>query len=313
MQEILQGLASGGALIVLAPGLLGLLRLTKARLQGRSRLLTTVLRPYRDLRRLTRQLSIRAERTTCVFAAAPIIMWSCYTVLAFTVPAFGQPPLLQIDLITFIYLLALARFTFALAGMDASAPLGGLGSSRSMFINMPTELALILISTALALHYKTVSLGTLADKQYAEGLSYFLKADLLLIAFAFVFAISLEAGRQPIDNSEAHLELTMGHKAITLEYAGGDLGLIEWAETVKLCVLLSLFVSLFMMPITKGITQPALAIGFLVLLGIAVVLLAFWEARRPKLRLRQIIQPGMAACVLCLLAIIYRVIMGSEG
>jgi formate hydrogenlyase subunit 4 len=254
---------------------------------------------------------MRAKKTTWVFATAPIIMWSCYGVLAFAVPSFGQPPLLQTDLVTFIYLLATARVAFALAGMDASAPFGGLGSSRSMFINLPTELSLILISAALALHWDTVSLAKLADKQLEPGWRIILEADLLLVALAFMLMISLETGRPPIDNPGTHLELTMSHKAIALEYAGGDLALVEWAEAVKLCILLSLFVSLFMMPFTKGITESVwVSMSFLAFLGGAVVSLAIREASRPKLRLRTIIQPGIAAAVLCLLAILYRVITG---
>ena len=309
MSKILQGLA----LLALSPGLLGLLRFMKARLQGRLRGAPTLLQPYRDLMRLTRQPSLRAKNTTWVFAFAPITLWTCYATLAFAIPVFGQRPLLQIDLITLAYIFTLARFTLALAGMDAGAPFGGLGSSRSMFVNLPNEVALILVGAALSLHWNTVSLTALVDQQFELGLSYVLNADLLLVAVAFVLTISLETGRIPIDNPGTHLELTMSQKAIMLEYAGSDLALLEWGEAVKLSVMLSLFVSLFLMPLVNGLTHFAFGIlSFVVLLAIFVGVLAFWEVTRPKLRMRKVLQPAVFAAGFCLSAILYRVITVSS-
>ncbi len=296
-------------ILALAPGLLGLLRFMKARFQGRRRRVSTVLQPYRDLQRLRRQPCVRAKNTTWLFAFAPIALCTCYATLAFAVPAFGRSPLLNIDLITLVYLFALARFTLALAGMDAGAPFGGLGSSRSMFINLPTEVALILVGAALSVHWHTVSLGGLVEHQLELGRSYLLHADLLLVAAAFALTISLEAGRIPIDNPSTHLELTMSQKAITLEYSGLDLALLEWAEAVKLCVMLSFFVCLFLMPLTGTLAYtPVAIVGFLPLLGAAAVVMACIELMWPKLRLRKVFQPAIFSAGLSLSAILYHVI-----
>jgi formate hydrogenlyase subunit 4 len=184
-----------------------------------------------------------------VFAAAPAVVGACYGTLAFAVPWLGQQPLLPIDLITLVYLLALARFTLALAGLDSGAPFGALGSARMMFLSVPTELALILIGAALALHHHTLSIEELIRAQWKAGAGYLLDADLMLIALAMFLAVSLETTRLPIDNPATHLELTMSQKAVLLDYAGRDLALLEWAEAVKLALVIGLFSALFYVPL----------------------------------------------------------------
>jgi formate hydrogenlyase subunit 4 len=243
--EVLQGLALFG----LAPGLLGVLRWVKALGQGRQRGFATLLQPYRDLLRLARQPAVRAEPTGVLFAAAPALVAACYGTLAFAVPWLGQPPLLAIDLIMLVYLLALARFALALAGLDSGAPFGALGSARMMFLSIPTELALVLIGAALALHHGTLSIEKLVEAQWRAGGGYLLNADLLLIALAMLLILSLETARLPIDNPATHLELTMTQKAALLDYAGRDLALLEWAEAIKLALVIGLFSMLFYVPL----------------------------------------------------------------
>lgn len=316
------GLMQGLLLLALAPGLLGLLRWAKARAQGRRRGVTTALQPYRDLWRLMGQPPVRARTSSWLFAAVPIVLWACYGTLAFAVPLLVQPALLRIDLVTFMYLLALARFALALGGMDAAAPFGGLGGSRSMFMNLPTEVALVLIGAALSLRWGTLSLLGLVERQWSLGPSYLIEADLLLVAGAFGTAIALEAGRLPVENPESHHALSMSDGAIRLEYAGRDLALLTWAESVKLSVLLALFVSLFGLPLVRGLTQPwlidpiaILSLGLLsgAFLILAVCSVAWREAMQPKLRLRKAVGLAITSVGLSLSAILYLVVSGAGG
>ena len=274
------GLLQGTLVLLLSPGLLGVLRWVKARAQGRRRGVAGLWMPYLDLIRLLGQSPVRSQRTHWVFAWAPVVLGAVYGTLAFAIPLLGWPPLLRIDLITFIYLLALARFALALGGMDSGAPFAALGSDRSMFLNLPTELALVLIGAALFLHHHTLILWDLMGLQGALGWLYLLKPDLVLVFLALLITIGPEAGRIPIDNPATHLELTMSQKAVTLEYAGRDLVLIEWAESVKLSVLLVLTASLFIAPLTGA--WPASS-----LVSLATVLNVSWgvSSRWPPVHL----------------------------
>jgi len=311
---VLQGLL----LLAAAPGLLGFLRLIKARAQGRRRRLVTIWQPYRDLLRLASQRPVRSRRGTLLMAAAPLTVWTLYAALAFAVPLFGEPPLLHIDLIALVYLLALARFVPALAGLDSGAPFGALGGTRSMFLSIPTELALVLIGAALALHWDTLSVYGLIEAQRPVGWRSIVQIDLWLVGLALFFTISLEAGRIPIDNPATHLELTMGPKAAALDYAGSDLALIEWGESVKLAVLLTLFVSLFFAPlllqngtdIMQSYYRPLYGAWSMVALVPTVWFLGRIEAGAPKVRLRKSPDRAVLAAGLSLSAILYFMIAG---
>jgi formate hydrogenlyase subunit 4 len=306
-QAIALGLLQGTLVLLLSPGLLGLVRWVKARAQGRGRGLAGLWMPYLDLIRLLGQRPVRSQRTHWVFAAAPLMLGAVYGTLAFAVPLLGWPPLLRIDLIAFIYLLALARFALALGGMDGGAPFGALGGGRSMFVNLPAELALVLIGAALFLHHHTLILWDLMGLQGALSWQYLLSVDLLLAFLALLSTIGLEAGRIPIDNPATPPALTIGQKAVTLEYAGRDLALIDWAESVKLSVLLILTAALFLTPLTGA--WPASPQGSLGALLILILLVAMSEAGRPKLRLRKVVEPGLLSAGFGLMAILYQVIV----
>lgn len=311
---LIVGLAQGLVLIALAPGLLGLLRWYRAWGQGRRRGLANLSQPYRDLARLLGQPPVRARTASPMFAVAPLVLWGCYGTLAFAVPLLGQPPLLRIDLITLVYMLAAARFTLALAGLDAGAPFGGLGSSRAMFLNLPTEVALALIGAALALHWGTLDIWGLTAAQRGAGFWYWVQADLFLVAIALAITISLELGRIPFDNPATHLELTMAQKAILLEYGGRDLALIEAAEAVKLGLLLGLLTALFLLPFWPAawpVTfHPIVSLAFLVL---AILFFATREIQRPKLRLRKVKSPAILTVGFSLLAILYQLVHAPGG
>ena len=307
--QFLQGIL----LLVLAPGLLGLLRYLRTSMQGRRRPITNLLQPYRDLIRLARQPAVRAQTGSWLFRLAPPVLLAAYGTLAFAMPAFGRPPLLRVDLITVIYLLGLARFTFSLAGLDAGAPFGGLGGSREMFLHFQTEIGLAVMLVALVLDWNTLDLQAMVLKHAALGPGLLLRPDLLLLAAALAVLILFETGRIPIDNPATHLELTMGHKAIALEYAGRDLALIEWAEAIKLTALLTLFTGLFLPFSMRSIFQFPVGVSggldFLVKLVICIITVALWETTRPKLRLRKVVGLSLLAATLGLIAVLYIVVV----
>ncbi len=309
----LRGL-QGIALILIAPGIAGLLAYLKSWLQQRQRPFRNVWQSYRDLLKLARKPAVRAETTSWLFALVPSLLFVAYALLAFLVPVFLPTPLIRADLILVIYILGLARFSLSLAGLDAGAPFGGLGGSREMFLQFLTEIGLVLVLAGLALNWGTLRLDMLFEWHWALGAGLFLRPDLLLLGLALAALILFEAGRVPIDNPATHLELTMGGKAITLDYAGRDLALIEWAEMIKLTFLLTLFHGLFVPYVLPPVLiEQARLIEYNLLLGgnyiikmlFLVLVLAVWESSQPKLRLRKVVGPALVSIVFSLIAIVY--------
>jgi formate hydrogenlyase subunit 4 len=307
--QFLQGIC----LIAIAPLVTGLLRFFKARLQQRRRSITTVWQPYRDLIRLIAAPSVRASTTSWVFALTPAILLVAYGFLSFVVPVFYPKPLVATDFIVVIYILGLARFTLSLAGLDAGAPFGGLGSSREMFLHFLTEIGLMLFLAGLVLYWNTMELGELFARHSELGFGFLLKPSLILLGLSLAIILLFETGRIPIDNPATHLELTMSHKAITLEYAGRDLAVNEWAEMIKLGFMLTLFGDLFLpspnlsslaLPTNLLVNSLLLGIVFLLKTVLLVLVLAIWETLQPKLRLRKVKETAFAAIALSLLAIV---------
>jgi formate hydrogenlyase subunit 4 len=309
VENLAAALAQGITLILVAPLFTGLLRYLQAVFQGRRRPLGTVWQPYRDLIKLLQIPAMRAPTTSWVFAWAPIAVFVAYGLLAFVVPIFSTQTLLTVDLIFVVYLFGLARFVLSLAGLDSGAPFGALGSSREMFLHFMTEVGLVLVLAGLALLNGTIALGDLFLQQRPLGPERL--PELMLLAASFLILILFEAERIPIDNPATHLELTMSHKAVMLEYAGVDLALVEWAEMIKLAALLSLFIALFMPNLM--ILDPLLdrqvnhawpmGLGYLLKIAFWIGVLALWEAGQPKLRLRQVRQRSLLAMVFSLTAI----------
>ncbi len=303
----------GALLIAAAPLITGFLRYFKAGLQQRHRSVTTIWQPYRDLMRLAAAPSVRASTTSWVFALTPAILVVAYGFLSFVVPVFYPKPLVATDFIVVIYVLGLARFTLSLAGLDAGAPFGGLGSSREMFLHFLTEIGLMLFLAGLVLYWHTAGLNELSARQAELGLGFLFQPSLILLGLSLAIILLFETGRIPIDNPATHLELTMGHKAITLEYAGRDLAGIEWAEMIKLGFMLTLFGDLFIplpnlsslaLPTNLPVSSLLLGIVFLIKTVLLVLVLAVWETLQPKLRLRKVKGTAFAAIALSLLAII---------
>ena len=288
---MIQALALQGAqmaiVLLLAPLLTGVVRKAKARLLRRRG--PPVLQPYRDLRRLLRKEAIVADTASWLFTAAPYVIFAATWIAASLVPTYATGLVFSWtgDLIAITALLGLARFTQALAGLDVGTSFGGIGTSREMMFSMLAEPAMIMIAFTVALVAGSTQLSNIA----AYMLSYQagLRVSLAMALLALVIVALAENARIPVDNPATHLELTMVHEAMVLEYSGRHLALIDLAASVKLLLYTSLIACIFT-PLglaAEGAAPPALLLGFLTYLAKlfgAGVLLAIFETSIAKMR-----------------------------
>jgi formate hydrogenlyase subunit 4 len=229
--------------LLVAPLITGLVRKMKARLLRRQG--PPILQPYRDLIRLLRKEVVLAHNASWLFRAAPYLIFAATWVAAALVPTFATGLLFSwtADLIALVALLGSARFLLALAGMDIGTSFGGIGSSREVMIASLAEPAMMMIIFSLALLAGTTQLSGIA--QYMTSPSVGLRVTLGLALISLMMVGIAENARIPIDNPSTHLELTMVHEAMILEYSGRHLALIELAASLKLLVYLSLIVCIF--------------------------------------------------------------------
>ena len=300
--------------LLLAPLLTGLVRKVKARLLRRQG--PPLLQPYRDLFRLARKEAIIADSASWLFRIVPYIVFAVTWVAAALVPTFATGLLFSwsADVIVIIALLGSARFFLALAGMDVGTSFGGIGSSREAMIATLAEPALIMIVFTLALIAGSTQLSTIAEFMGSSAVGLPVSLGLALVALIIV-AIA-ENGRIPVDNPGTHLELTMVHEAMVLEYSGRHLALIDLSSQLKLVLYISMIASIFM-PWGTAAPQAAvhsLALGaaaYVVKLAVCGVALAVFETAIAKMRVFRIPQFLGAALMLALLATLLRFVSGS--
>ena len=232
------------ALVLLAaPLLTGLIRKVKARLQRRWG--APVWQPYRDLRRLLCKEIMLADNASWLFRTAPYLIFAFTWVAASLVPTFATGLLFSWtgDLIAIIALLGAARFLLAHAGMDIGTSFGGIGASREMMIASLAEPAMLMVILSLALIAGSTQLSTIAQFMLSPAAGLRVSLALALVAFAIV-ALA-ENARIPVDNPATHLELTMVHEAMVLEYSGRHLAMIELAASLKLLLMVSAIACIF--------------------------------------------------------------------
>jgi formate hydrogenlyase subunit 4 len=294
--------------LLAAPLLTGLVRRIKARLNRR--IGPPVVQPYRELWRLLRKDVVLADNASWLFRAAPYVIFAATWVGAALVPTFatGLEFAWTADLIAIIAFLGTARFFQALAGMDVGTSFGGIGSSREMMIASLAEPAMLMIVFTVALIAGSTQLSTVAEVMVA-GVG--LRVSLALALVALVMVAIAENGRIPIDNPATHLELTMVHEAMVLEYSGRHLALIELASSLKLVLYLSLIGCLFApwgMAAAGTGAGPALTgiAAWAVKLGIGGTCLAFFETSIAKMRVFRVPNFLGAALMLGLLATLLR-------
>jgi formate hydrogenlyase subunit 4 len=291
--------------LLLAPLLTGLVRKVKARLLRRRG--PPLIQPYRDLVRLMRKEVVLADSASWLFRVIPYLVFAATWVAASLVPTFRAGLLFSwsADLIAIIALLGSARFFLALAGMDVGTSFGGIGSSREVMIASLAEPAMIMVVFTLALIAGSTQLSTIAGALLYSEVG--LRVSLGLALFALIMVAIAENGRIPIDNPATHLELTMVHEAMVLEYSGRHLAVIDLAAELKLLLYVSLIACIFA---PWGIAPPdagasALALGFVTYLGKLAaggLLLAVFETSIAKMRVFRVPEFLGAALMLGLLA-----------
>ena len=308
MAVILDMLVQMGQLLLvllLAPLLTGYLRKIKARLLRRQG--PDLIQPYRDLHKLLRKEAVLAENASWVFRAAPYLILATTWVAAALVPTFATGLAFSpaADLIAIVALLGSARFMLALAGLDVGTSFGGIGSSREMMIASLAEPALLMIAFTVSLLAGSTQLSSVAT--YMNGPDVGLRVSLAMALVALVMVAVAENARIPVDNPATHLELTMVHEAMILEYSGRHLAVIEASASLKLLLYLSIIGCVFapwgMAVAGQGLAAYAVSLPlYLIKLAVLGFLLAVSETVIAKMRVFRVSEYLGAALMLALLA-----------
>jgi formate hydrogenlyase subunit 4 len=293
-------------LLAAAPAFVGWVRMLKCWSQGRSS--AGIFQPYRDMRRLFSKDVVLAENASWIFRFTP------YLVFGTAVLAGGIIPILSVDLplaatadvIVIVALFAIARFFTALAGMDIGTAFGGMGSSREMTISSLAEPAMLMAIFTMSLASRTTSLSHMAEVILSG--QPVLRPSIVFAMLAFILIALAETGRIPVDNPATHLELTMIHEAMILEYSGRHLALIEWASMMKLFLFATLGIAAFAPWGIATSGDPVMllyALFFLVLkLGIVGTGLVLIETGLAKMRLFRLTEFLGAAFLLATLGML---------
>jgi formate hydrogenlyase subunit 4 len=280
------GVLQAGLLLALAPLLRAVIKKMKAAFQTRQG--PPLLQGYYDLAKLLRKEPVRSEVASWIFVAGPRVYFATAFAATMLVPFLvaGAPLEEAGGILVFVGLLALGRFFLASASLDTGSPFGGMGSSREMTVAALAEPALMLGLFSVALSGGSLNLGELVRTTALRGPSAH-PSELLAAAALFLVLIA-EAGRIPVDNPATHLELTMIHEAMVLEYSGVDLALVEWASALKELLFMTLLVNLFL-PLGLAVRAGWLALAvasvvyaakvFLLAVGVTLV-----ETTNAKLR-----------------------------
>lgn len=290
-----------------SPLLVGVLRKAKARLQGRRG--ANIFQPYADIRKLLSKESVVSENTSWIFRFTPYLLATTMLLSALIVPVLTTHAPLGFmgNIIALMYLFLLGTFFLALAGLDAGSAFGGMGSSREVALAALAEPTVLIAIFGIALRAGTTSLDGIITRFAAEPL-LMLNAGHLLALIAFFIVALAENGRLPVDNPATHLELTMIHEAMTLEYSGSLLALVEWTAGMKLFLFLTLLSNLFF-PWGVALTNAPLALaGALLALALKLLLfaaaIALVETSVAKLRLFRVPELLAGSFTVALLAVV---------
>ena len=285
--ELLVQAAQLALVLALAPLLTGHVRKVKARLLGRQG--PPLLQPYLDLYRLLRKEVVLAHTASWVFRTAPYLIFATTWVAAALVPTFAAGLVFSnaADMIAIVALLGAARFMLALAGLDVGTSFGGIGSSREMMIASLAEPAMLMVVFTVSLLAGSTQLSSIAAALQAPDIG--LRVSLALALVGLTMVAIAENGRIPIDNPATHLELTMVHEAMVLEYSGRHLALIEAASHLKLLLYVSVIGCVFVpWGIAASSAAPlAILVGlaaYFAKLAAAGFLLAVFESVIAKMR-----------------------------
>ena len=307
LESLLVQLFQMTIILALAPLLTGLVRKVKARLQRRRG--PPLIQPYRDLRRLLGKEVVLADNASWLFRVAPYIIFAVTWVAAALIPTFATGLLFSWsgDLIAIAALLGSARFVQALAALDIGTSFGGIGSSRDLMIASLAEPAMVMIVFSVALIAGSTQLSTIAEHLLDAHVG--LRVSLALALVALVIVALAENARIPVDNPATHLELTMVHEAMVLEYSGRHLAMIDLAAFLKLLLYVSMIGCIFVpFGMVHASARPlAYLIGgaaWLAKLAVAGVLLGILEMSIAKMRVFRVPNFLGAALMLGLLGVL---------
>jgi formate hydrogenlyase subunit 4 len=292
--------------LAVAPLVVGFVRWLKARMQNRRG--AAPWQPYFELVKLFGKEVIVSQQASWLFRCVPTIVFASTLAVTFLVPFIFVPrPFDGVgDLLAVVYLLLLGTFFLALAGLDPGTAFGGMGSSREMTVAAIAEPTIAVAIFSLALGAGSTNLGRIVTQALGNPATAISPGHFLAFAALFIVALA-ETGRLPVDNPATHLELTMIHEAMILEYSGRYLALIEWAAALKVMIFLSLLANLFMPWGVATDTAPvalAVAVNALLLkLGLLSLSIAVIETRVAKLRLFRVPELLGVSFVLALLAV----------
>ena len=291
--SIVAELAGG---ILLAPLLPGLIQHWKARLQGRRG--PTPLQPYRELRRLWGKSSVEIEGAGVVYRFAPALTAASLVLAVLIVPAAAGAPSLGVgrDALALLGVFALGRFAVAAASWDVGNGFALMGASRDLMIAVFTDATFVLAVAVAALVAQTTDLSAMIAG--TAGSATWSNPALALAAVAFAFVLVAETGRQPIDNPDTHLELTMIHEGRLLEYAGRDLAFLHWSAAARHWIVLVLATQIFLPHSTSVWGQLALLPVALVALCAGLALLETLTAKMRILLAPRLLAVGAAAALL---------------
>ena len=293
-------------MVALAPLLIGLMRQTRAKLEGRVG--AGILQPWRDLRKLISKETLSAAGTSWVSAAGPLVLLVSSLLVCTLVPLVGAVPLPLVpdDLFVVVSVLLVGTVALALVGLDSGTAFGGMGSSRHMTIAALVEPTVLVAVYALSIPVGSSALSRIVASRITDPSSVGSPVSLLALV-ALIIAVVAETGRLPVDNPSTHLELTMIHEAMVLESSGRDLAWLELGSWLRISALLGLVGSLlFPWGIATSVTAPALLLGLVVLvakLAVLGVALAAAEMVIAKLRLFRVPELLAGSFVLAFLAV----------
>ncbi len=314
LSTLLTQAAAVAAAAGLAPLLLGWVNQCRAWLQNRTA--PPLLLPYRTLRKLLHKDAVLAESASSLFRAVPYVVFGCMLVAAGIIPSLSTdlPAGRAADTIALVGLFAAARMFIALGAMDVGTAFGTLGARREMLIGFLAEPALLMVLFNLALIGGSTAVPVIADRLLAQGMA--INPSLAFAALAFVLVLLAENARLPVDNPTTHLELTMIHEAMVLEYSARHLALIEWASALKLfnyaCLGFAFFLPVGLAGRDAGALDLLLATVALVLkLILAGAALALFETLSAKLRVFRAPEFLAMAFMLAVLGLLTRLLFSG--
>jgi formate hydrogenlyase subunit 4 len=297
-------------IIALAPLLNGITKKVKAFFQIRKG--PSMFQPYYDIGKLLKKDSVVSENVSWIFHAAPLVSFAAVLTAGLLIPVFisDLPFSFAGDLIAVIYLFALARFFTALASLDAGSSFGGMGGSREMFVAALVEPAMMLSIFAVAVNVGSTNLSFISQAVSSLGIDAMSPSYLLAFVAFFIIAIA-ETGRIPVDNPATHLELTMIHEAMILEYSGKQLAIVELGAMMKQLLIFSLLANIFFpWGIAAGAGVTEILLGLLVymikilILGTAMAVVETSTAKWRLFRLPELLSVSLMLSFLALISFI---------